>query len=134
MTQNLKFTLGRVDNTLGKGDNTGYQHFLLFPLCFQKLSFDEDVKSLDPALKRSSFTKQQVLDWFKLKAFPDDKVTVTQKLKFVLERMKKIVERGENADWLHFLLLPEFSQGFYLGLLNLYYTILTSNDPETEGF
>ena len=37
-TQNLKFVLGRVDNIVGKGENGGYQHFLLFPQCFQKPS------------------------------------------------------------------------------------------------
>ena len=28
----------RVENIVGKGENAGYQHFLLFPQCFQKLS------------------------------------------------------------------------------------------------
>ena len=28
----------RVENTVGKGENAGYQHFLLFPLCFPKPS------------------------------------------------------------------------------------------------
>ena len=37
-TQNLKFALGRVDNIVGKGENGGYLHFLLFPQCFQKPS------------------------------------------------------------------------------------------------
>ena len=27
----------RVENIVGKGENAGYQHFLLFPQCFQKL-------------------------------------------------------------------------------------------------
>ena len=36
LTQNLKFVLGNVENILGKGENAGYQHFLLFPKCFQK--------------------------------------------------------------------------------------------------
>ena len=39
MTQKLKFVLGKVENTVGKGENAGYQHFLLFPQCFQKFSF-----------------------------------------------------------------------------------------------
>ena len=26
----------RVENIVGKGENAGYQHFLLFPQCFQK--------------------------------------------------------------------------------------------------
>ena len=38
MTQKLKFAFGRVENIVGKGENAGYQHFLLFPQCFQKAS------------------------------------------------------------------------------------------------
>ena len=30
--------LHRVENIVGKGENAGYQHFLLFPQCFQKAS------------------------------------------------------------------------------------------------
>ena len=30
--------LGRVENTVGKGENAGYQHFLLFLKCFPKPS------------------------------------------------------------------------------------------------
>ena len=29
----------RVENTVGKGENAGYQHFLLFPQCFSKPFF-----------------------------------------------------------------------------------------------
>ena len=39
VTQNLKIVLGRVENIVGIGENAGYQHFLLFLQCFQKLSF-----------------------------------------------------------------------------------------------
>ena len=35
-TQKLKFVFGWVESILGKGENAGYQHFLLFPKCFQK--------------------------------------------------------------------------------------------------
>ena len=31
--------LGRVENIVGKGENAGNQHFLLFPKCFQKPPF-----------------------------------------------------------------------------------------------
>ena len=34
----LTFALGRVENIVGKGEND-YQHFFLFPLCFQKITF-----------------------------------------------------------------------------------------------
>ena len=36
VTQNLKFILGMEENIFGKGENASYQHFLLFPKCFQK--------------------------------------------------------------------------------------------------
>ena len=34
----MEFGFGRVENIVGKGENAGYQHFLLFPQCFQKHS------------------------------------------------------------------------------------------------
>ena len=34
----------RVENTVGKGENAGYQHFLLFQQCFPKLSSSESLK------------------------------------------------------------------------------------------
>ena len=34
----------RVENIVGKGENAGYQHFLLFPQCFQKVSFSVSLK------------------------------------------------------------------------------------------
>ena len=40
----MKFSLGRVENIVGKGENAGYQHFLLFPQCFQKASFSGTLK------------------------------------------------------------------------------------------
>ena len=41
--EKLKFVLGRVENIVGKGENAGYQHFLLFPQCFQKASFSRSL-------------------------------------------------------------------------------------------
>ena len=31
------FCFGRVENIMGKGENAGFQHFLLFRLCFKRL-------------------------------------------------------------------------------------------------
>ena len=44
VTQNLSFVLGKVENILGKGENAGYQHFLLFPKCFEKPPFSGSLK------------------------------------------------------------------------------------------
>ena len=37
----------RVENIIGKGENAGYQHFLLFQQCFSKAFFSRYVKSRD---------------------------------------------------------------------------------------
>ena len=39
VTEKLKSVLGRVENVVGKGENVGYQHFLLFQQCFSKVSY-----------------------------------------------------------------------------------------------
>ena len=44
VTEKLQFVLGRVENIAGKGENAGYQHFLLFPQCFQKCPFSRSLK------------------------------------------------------------------------------------------
>ena len=38
VTQMAKFVLDKKGNIVGKEENAGYQHFLLFPLCFPKPS------------------------------------------------------------------------------------------------
>ena len=42
MEHRLQF---RIENFVGKGENAGNQHFLLFPQCFQKLSLPVDVST-----------------------------------------------------------------------------------------
>ena len=44
LAEKLKFVLERVENIAGKGENAGYQHFLLFPQCFQKASLSGSLK------------------------------------------------------------------------------------------
>ena len=41
MTHIRKIVPGRKENLVGKGENAGYQHFLLFPQCFQEVSFTD---------------------------------------------------------------------------------------------
>ena len=40
----MKFGLGRSENIVGKRENAGYQHFLFFPQCFPKSSFQGSLK------------------------------------------------------------------------------------------
>ena len=41
----------RAENIVGKGENAGYQHFLLFPKCFQEASSLRVVKRQDCVVK-----------------------------------------------------------------------------------
>ena len=52
----MNFTLGRVGNIVGEGEYAGYQHFPVFPQCFQKELFDRIVKS-QGCLVKSYLTK-----------------------------------------------------------------------------
>ena len=43
-TQMDNFVLDRIENNVGKGENAVYQHFLLFPHCFQKVRSSGSLK------------------------------------------------------------------------------------------
>ena len=45
----MKFVIGRRENIVGKGQNAGYQYFLLFPTMFSKSFFSRIIKSRDCA-------------------------------------------------------------------------------------
>ena len=67
------FVFDRVENIVEKGENAGYQHFLLFPQCFLKGSFDRVVKNRDCVGKSStvnSLSEDKVLT---KNLFTDDK-------------------------------------------------------------
>ena len=40
----MNFVFDRVENIVGKGENAGNQHFLLFPQCFQKAFYSGSFK------------------------------------------------------------------------------------------
>ena len=47
----------------------------------------------------NSLPNDKILDWSKMKAFADDKIDVTDKLKFLLGIVGNIVGKGENAGY-----------------------------------
>ena len=47
VTEKLKFVLGKVENIMGKGENAGHQHFVLFPQCFQNFLYNRVIKNRD---------------------------------------------------------------------------------------
>ena len=67
-------------------------------------------------LSFNSLTNDKFLDWSKLKALPDIKINVTEKLKFVLGRAENITGKGENAGYQHFPIM--FLKGLFLRVIN----------------
>ena len=49
--EKLKFVLQQIENIVGKGENAGYQYFLLFPQMFSKVFFFRVVISQDCVVK-----------------------------------------------------------------------------------
>ena len=52
----------------------------------------------------------KILDWSKVKAFPDDKLNAIKEWKFVLGREDNIVGKREKAGNQHFLFFPQLFQ------------------------
>ena len=94
INEKLKFCSGRVENIVGKGENAGYQHFLLFPQCF-RMSSSPGSLNLGIVWERvNSLPNNKILDWSKFKAHAADKMTVSQNLPFVLGRVENLVRKG----------------------------------------
>ena len=67
----------------------------------------------------NSLPKDKILDWSKLKAFTDDKINVTEKLKFLLERVETL--------W-----LPAFSPFPTMFAKGFLYRVIKSRDCVVE--
>ena len=63
----FKVVFHRTENIVGKEENAGYQHFPLFPQCFQKAF--------------SSSASKAVIVWYRVKHLPNDKILTLPKLK-----------------------------------------------------
>ena len=55
----------------------------------------------------NSLPNDKIIACSKFKSLADDKIDMTQNLKFVLERVENILGKGENADYQHFLIVQE---------------------------
>ena len=71
----------------------------------------------------SPLPHDKILDWSKLKAFADDKISVNEKLKFGFGKVENIVGKEENDGFQHFLLFPQcflkvfFSRSLKVGIV-----------------
>ena len=102
--ENSRKFFKQVENTVGKGESARYEHFLLFPQCFQKACFPGSSKGVIVWEWVNSYIsvvvciffefgtvyKWRIREWvtkgqnfFKLhNVIRNDKVTVTQMIKF----------------------------------------------------
>ena len=81
------------ENTVGKGEIALNEQFLHFPQCF--LPIWQIVNSLP---------NDEILDWYTLEAFADDRIELAKMIIFVFDGVENIVGKGENAGYQHFLL------------------------------
>ena len=77
---------------MGKGEIARYKQFLLFPQCFKKACFPEASKGVNVSWV-NPLPDDKIIHWFKFKALADDKINVTQNLKFVLGKAENILRR-----------------------------------------
>ena len=98
---------------MGKGENAGNQHFLLFPQCF--LPFSKQIEIFYLTFKLSSadafnLELSKILSFGKeLKAFSEAILNMAQMIKVFLERGENM-RTEESAGYLHFI--PLFSPNF----------------------
>ena len=126
-----------LGNILGEGENADSQAFLSFPNCFLPSKKNQIFKmhrsatgfNLDKCknlLSINSVPNNKILTLTILKGFADDKINVTQKLKFVLGRVENIVGKGENAGNQFSPFPTLFSKGFL-------YRVVKSQDCVVKG-
>ena len=85
MTEKVIFVLERLEDICSKGENAGYQHFLLFPTMFSKAFFFKVVK--DTIVWERVNTQFRLITTLKMKA------------------LENIEGKRENSGYQHFLLI-----------------------------
>ena len=94
---------------------------------FQEMGYGRFIHFLITEMKQvmvccfllNSLPNDKTVDLLKLKAFADDKLNLTQKLKFALGRVENIVGKGENAGHQQFLLFLQCFQKALSGSLKV---------------
>ena len=95
--------LDRIEKTVGKGENAGYQHFFPFPTVLSKAFFLKVVKSRDCGNRVNSLLNEKILDWTKLKASANKKINIQYDFSPRQGRKKTLWER---VKMLHFFHVP----------------------------
>ena len=74
----------------------------------------------DGRIRVNSVPDDKLLEWSKLKASADDKISVNLKTEFYFGMSRKHCGKGESAGYQHFLLFPQcFQKPSFSALLNV---------------
>ena len=107
--------MGRIEYIVGKEQNARYQHFLLFPQCFQKPSLSGSLKVGIARERVNSLPNDKILDLSKFKVFADDNFNLTKMVKFFFDKVESLVGKGGNTGYQHFFPFPTmFSKALFL--------------------
>ena len=113
------------ENTVGKGEIARNEQFLLFLQCFQPilrpffhfLPFSSNLKL--SSANSFSLEESKIYHWERVDAFNlvtskilsfGKELTVPKTNEVVFDRIEKILRKGENPGYLHFLLFPLYFQ------------------------
>ena len=113
--EKLKIVLERAVNIVGKGENAGYPHFLLFPM-FSKEFLFRVVKSRDCMLSPRHFQRKEGLtlsQTTKFRLFADDNFKFDENARILSIWVGNTEGKGETAHYEQFLLFPKCSQKIY---------------------
>ena len=106
----MVYILDRAENIVGKGDNAGYQHFLLFPQCFQKPSCPRLLKVGIVWERVNCLPSSKSFNSVYFKEFAGGQLNVAYIMFSVLVKLKTFWKKGENAGYQHFLRFPQCFQ------------------------
>ena len=99
---------------MGKEENAGYQHFLLFSQCFQSALYFRVMKSSDYVVKSLPSIRRQILDSSKVKGLADDNFKFDENGRKFSKRVENNVGKGEIARYEQFLLFPQCFRKTYI--------------------
>ena len=95
VNEKLKIGLGGLENIVGKGENAGDQHFLLFPQCFQNASFSRSLKVGTLWQRVKSFADDKILALSKFQAFAKQQFQCDSNCLLIWQ--KTLRDKGGNA-------------------------------------
>ena len=102
----IVYVFDRVENIVGKGDNAGYHHFLLFPKYFQKPSCQRSLKA--------GTVWEQVQSY----AFYNLSLGLNHKIVSHNDPVKKLVGKEENVGNQSFFSFPTLLLNFERQILS----------------